>query len=173
VIRLSANPAIDTVIKLVTVSVAMFAFVFVVMVPLYNVLCDALGINGKTAGQAYTAVQAGVDESREITVQFIATNNAGMPWEFRPSQTMMRVHPGAANDTVFLARNPLPRTHGGPGHSQRVAVPRRRVLSQDRVFLFQPAAARRARLHGDAAAVHRRSRSAEGYTHDHPVLHPV
>jgi cytochrome c oxidase assembly protein subunit 11 len=32
-------------------------------------------------------VQAGVDESREITVQFIATNNAGMPWEFRPSQT--------------------------------------------------------------------------------------
>jgi cytochrome c oxidase assembly protein subunit 11 len=108
VIRLSANPAIDTVIKLVTVSVAMFAFVFVVMVPLYNVLCDALGINGKTAGQAYTAVQAGVDESREITVQFIATNNAGMPWEFRPSQTAMRVHPGAANDTVFLARNPLP-----------------------------------------------------------------
>jgi cytochrome c oxidase assembly protein subunit 11 len=85
--RLSANPAIDTVIKLVTVSVAMFAFVFVVMVPLYNVLCDALGINGKTAGQAYTAVQAGVDESREITVQFIATNNAGMPWEFRPAQT--------------------------------------------------------------------------------------
>jgi cytochrome c oxidase assembly protein subunit 11 len=66
-LRLSANPAIDTVIKLVTVSVAMFAFVFVVMVPLYNVLCDALGINGKTAGQAYTAVQAGVDESREIT----------------------------------------------------------------------------------------------------------
>lgn len=40
-IRLSANPATDTVIKLVTVAVAMFAFVFVVMVPLYDVLCDA------------------------------------------------------------------------------------------------------------------------------------
>lgn len=106
--RVSPNPAIDTLIKLVTVAVAMFAFVFVVMVPLYNVLCDALGINGKTSGQAYTAVQAGVDESREITVQFIATNNAGMPWEFAPAQTMMRVHPGAANDTVFLARNPMP-----------------------------------------------------------------
>jgi len=106
--RLSANPAIDTVTKLVVVAVAMFAFVFVVMVPLYNVLCDALGINGKTSGVAYTAVQAGVDESREITVQFIATNNAGMPWEFKPSRTMMRVHPGASNDTVFYARNPLP-----------------------------------------------------------------
>ncbi len=107
-LKLHANPAIDTVTKLVIVAVAMFAFVFVVMVPLYNVLCDALGINGKTAGAAYTAVQAGVDESREVTVQFIATNNAGMPWEFRPSQTMMTVHPGASNETVFFARNPLP-----------------------------------------------------------------
>ena len=107
-IRLSANPAIDTAIKLVTVAVAMFAFVFVVMVPLYNVLCDALGINGKTSGQAYTSVQAKVDESRTVTVQFMATNNEGMPWEFGPSVTAMKVHPGAVNDTVFHARNPLP-----------------------------------------------------------------
>jgi cytochrome c oxidase assembly protein subunit 11 len=106
--RLSRNPAIDTVSKLVIVAVAMFAFVFVVMVPLYNVLCDALGINGKTSGQAYTAVQAGIDESRQITVQFVATNNAGMPWEFRPTKTIMKVHPGASNETVFHARNPMP-----------------------------------------------------------------
>ncbi len=107
-IRLSANPAIDTVIKLVTVAVGMFAFVFVVMVPLYDVLCDALGINGKTSGEAYTSVQAAVDESRTITVQFVATNNEGMPWDFGPSVTAMKVHPGAVNDTVFHARNPLP-----------------------------------------------------------------
>ncbi len=106
-IRLSANPAMDTVIKLVTVAVAMFAFVFVVMVPLYNVLCDALGINGKPSGEAYTSVQAGVDESRTITVQFIARNNDGMPWEFSPSVTAMKVHPGASNETVFLAVNPM------------------------------------------------------------------
>ena len=108
-IRLSANPTIDTVIKLVTVAVAMFAFVFVVMVPLYDVLCDALGINGKTSGEAYTAVSAAVDESRLVTVQFIATNNEGMPWEFGPSTTAMKVNPGAVNDTVFYARNPLPK----------------------------------------------------------------
>lgn len=107
-IRLSVNPAIDTVIKLVTVAVVMFAFVFVVMVPLYNVLCDALGINGKTAAQAYTAVPAGVDESRTVTIQFLASNNAGMPWEFAPSTTAMTVHPGAVNDTVFFARNTQP-----------------------------------------------------------------
>jgi cytochrome c oxidase assembly protein subunit 11 len=51
-LKLSDNPVIDTVSKLVAVSVLMFAFVFVVMVPLYNVLCDVLGINGKTSGQA-------------------------------------------------------------------------------------------------------------------------
>ncbi len=108
-LRLSRNPAIDTTAKLAVVAVAMFAFVFVVMVPLYNVLCDALGINGKTSDQAYTAVQAGVDESREITIQFVATNNEGMPWEFGPGDRIMKVNPGASNTTIFHARNPLPR----------------------------------------------------------------
>ena len=107
--RLSNNPTVDTVTKLVATAVAMFAFVFVVMVPLYNVLCDALGINGKTSGEAYTSVQAGVDESRVVTIQFVATNNEGMPWEFGPTTTVMKVHPGAVNDTVFYARNPLPK----------------------------------------------------------------
>ncbi len=102
------NPVALTVAKMAAVVVLMFSFVFVVMVPLYNVLCDALGINGKTSGQRYEAASIQVDEAREITIQFIATNSDGMPWEFRPSQTMMKVNPGAVNDTVFLARNPRP-----------------------------------------------------------------
>lgn len=108
-LKLSNNPAIDTAAKLVAVAACMFAFVFVVMVPLYNVLCDALGINGKTSGEAYSSVPAVVDESRLVTVQFVATNNQGMPWEFGPGTTVMKVHPGAVNDTVFHARNPLPK----------------------------------------------------------------
>jgi cytochrome c oxidase assembly protein subunit 11 len=107
-LKLSDNPVANTSAKLVGVAVVMFAFVFVVMVPLYNVLCDALGINGKPSGQAYTAVQAQVDESRTVTIQFVATNNDGMPWEFAPTKTVMKVHPGAVNDTVFFARNPRP-----------------------------------------------------------------
>ena len=73
-----------TVGKLSIVVVAMFAFVFVVMVPLYDVLCDALGINGKTNGERYQVVESAIDSNREIRIQFVATNNAGMPWEFRP-----------------------------------------------------------------------------------------
>jgi cytochrome c oxidase assembly protein subunit 11 len=108
VLKLSDNANLDTSAKLVVVAVVMFAFVFVVMVPLYNVLCDVLGINGKPSGEVYTAVPAAVDVSRTVSVQFLATNNAGMPWEFRPSTTVMKVNPGAVNDTVFFARNPLP-----------------------------------------------------------------
>ena len=73
-LRLSNVPATDTALKLLAVAVLMFAFVFVVMVPLYNVLCDALGINGKTSGQAYTSAPIAVDTSRQVTVQFVAIN---------------------------------------------------------------------------------------------------
>jgi len=105
-LRLSREPATDTALKLLAVAVVMFAFVFVVMVPLYNVLCDALGINGKTSDQAYTAIPASVDTSRQVTVQFVAINNDGMPWSFSPDSRVMRVHPGAATGTVFHAVNP-------------------------------------------------------------------
>jgi cytochrome c oxidase assembly protein subunit 11 len=98
---------IKTVGKLLVVVVAMFAFVFVVMVPLYDVLCDALGINGKTSGERYRAVEAVVDTSRDIRISFVATNNADMPWEFRPTKSVLTVNPGAVNDTVFYAKNPL------------------------------------------------------------------
>lgn len=101
-----ADQAVNrTVIRLLVVVVAMFAFVFVVMVPLYNVLCDVLGINGKT-GERYEAVAAEVDTSRTIKVQFVARNNDAMPWEFKPSIKVLRVHPGELSQTVFLARNP-------------------------------------------------------------------
>ncbi len=102
------NPVLDTVAKMAVLAVAMLAFVPFVMVPLYDALCDALGINGKTSGERYQAAEIRVDESRTVTIQFVATNNEGMPWEFGPSATMMKVNPGAVNQTVFLARNPLP-----------------------------------------------------------------
>ena len=94
-----------TVIKLVAAAVFMVLFVPFVMVPLYDVLCEQLGINGKTGGR-YEVVDAGVDESRTITVQFVAMTNDQMPWDFRPTVTEVKVHPGAVNSTVFYAKNP-------------------------------------------------------------------
>lgn len=102
----NATTVTKTVVKLLAIVVTMFAFVFVVMVPLYNVLCDQLGINGKTAGR-YQVKESIVDSSREITIQFVANNNEGMPWLFNPAVRVMKVHPGGVNNTIFYAKNPL------------------------------------------------------------------
>jgi len=94
-----------TVGKLLVLVVAMFAFVFVVMVPLYNTLCEALGLNGKYNGKQYEVVKAKVDQSRVINVHFVATNAEGMPWEFGPVTTSIKVHPGAVNNIEYFAKN--------------------------------------------------------------------
>lgn len=104
---MAEQSVVKTVTKLAVTAVAMFAFVFVVMVPLYDTLCQVLGINGKTQGKVdYETVQAGVDESRTVKVQFVASNAEGMVWAFRPTQTQLKVHPGAVNTTQFFAQNP-------------------------------------------------------------------
>jgi cytochrome c oxidase assembly protein subunit 11 len=91
--------------KLALVAVGMFAFVFVVMVPLYNTLCEALGINGKYTTKQYQVVSVKVDTTRTIKVQFVASNAADMPWQFEPVQTSVEVHPGAVNTIEYYAKN--------------------------------------------------------------------
>ena len=103
--QFSKDPVTDTTLKLLLMTLVMGASVFFVMIPLYNVLCDALGINGKTSGTAYTAAPAQIDTSRNIKVQFITQNYKNMPWRFVPSVTTISVNPGALNDTYFIAEN--------------------------------------------------------------------
>ena len=101
----TANTSIPkTVAKLAAVVVCMFAFVFVVMVPLYNVLCDVLGLNGKT-GARYEVVESAVDTSRSGKVQFVVNHNEEMPWEFGPNTGSVVVHPGEAAHVSYFARN--------------------------------------------------------------------
>ena len=91
------------VTRLLLVVVAMFAYGFA-LVPIYDVMCQAFGINGKTAG-AYQGTQS-VDTSRQVRVQFLATNAADMHWEFHPLAEEVRVHPGASQEIRFVAFNP-------------------------------------------------------------------
>lgn len=101
-----ALPIPRLVARLMLVSAAMFGFGFA-LVPLYDVMCQAFGINGKTAG-AYAGTQT-VDATRSVRVQFLATNAAGMVWEFAPRQEELSVHPGASNRMLFVAYNPSSR----------------------------------------------------------------
>ncbi|GAB6390461.1 cytochrome c oxidase assembly protein [Stutzerimonas marianensis] len=89
--------------RLLFVVVAMFAFGFA-LVPIYDVMCQAFGINGKTAG-AYEGSQT-ADEAREVRVQFLATNASGMVWEFKPMADQLNVNPGSSREMRFVAYNP-------------------------------------------------------------------
>ncbi len=91
-------------LKLFGLAVGMFAFAVWVMPPLYDAFCDITGLNGKTRGP-YVAESADVDSSREVTVQFIATNNENMPWEFKPVVKSMKVHPGQETEAHFFVHN--------------------------------------------------------------------
>lgn len=94
-----------TAAKLAVLAVAMFGFALYVMPPLYNVFCDVLGIDGQ--GDLVAADKDGiqVDESRTIRVTFMATNNEEMPWEFKPNQAVVEVHPGEVANISYFAEN--------------------------------------------------------------------
>ncbi|GAA5524588.1 cytochrome c oxidase assembly protein CtaG [Microbulbifer aestuariivivens] len=98
--------------RLMALSVGMLAFALFVMPPLYDAFCEVTGLNGKT-GARYEAVPAGVNRERLVTVQFVTSNNKGMPWHFRPGVVSVKVHPGEAMDAVFLADNPTGKTMVG------------------------------------------------------------
>lgn len=100
----AGNNVAKTAAKLLVLVVLMFAFAMWVLPPLYNALCEVLGINGKTGAQ-YTVVDTAIDESRTVRVQFLAQNNAEMPWEFQPNTSQISVHPGESNQVTYHAKN--------------------------------------------------------------------
>lgn len=96
-----------TALRLALVGLCMFGFAFA-LVPLYDLLCDALGINGKTEDTAYEyeAASSTIDTERLVSVEFIVNNNAGMPWKFAANTVSTSVHPGALTSVSFHVQNP-------------------------------------------------------------------
>ena len=103
--------------KLLVVTMVMFGFGYA-LVPMYRAICDALGINvlslaeqrvatGTWSGRRSTG-NTQVDTTRTITVEFDA--NARGPWEFKPAQRSMQVHPGQLVSVDYEFRNVQNRT---------------------------------------------------------------
>jgi cytochrome c oxidase assembly protein subunit 11 len=93
-------------IALTLLVLGMFAFGFA-LVPIYNSLCKTLGINGKTNPEAiaYDVSKAKIASNRVVLVQFVATNNGGVPWAFYPKIKEIKVHPGEVVKLAFYAEN--------------------------------------------------------------------
>jgi len=92
------------VVRLLIASVLMFGFGFA-LVPLYEVFCEITGLNGKNFQEGPAAITE-VDRTRTVKVQFVSTNAANMPWEFRPNERSIRVFPGEDKVTAYYASNP-------------------------------------------------------------------
>lgn len=101
------------VLKLLAIVAAASAFGFA-LVPLYDVLCEATGFNGKTrtsigAGGLNTSAVASppsrIDRSRIVTVEFTGTVMPGLPWEMRALTNSLDLHPGELQQAKFLVHN--------------------------------------------------------------------
>jgi len=95
--------------KLAVVATVMAAFGYA-MVPMYKATCEMTGINVLALGDrnipgASSSVSANtqVDRTRLITVEFDA--NSRGPWEFRPQQRSLQVHPGEMASVMYEFQN--------------------------------------------------------------------
>ena len=76
--------------RLAIVAIAMFGFAFA-LVPFYNQICAALGINS-LEGPA-EVVNSQVDTTRTVTIE-LDSNAHNLPWRFKPMVREIKVHPG-------------------------------------------------------------------------------
>jgi cytochrome c oxidase assembly protein subunit 11 len=99
--------------KLVVVTAGMFAFGYA-LIPIYKHICEITGINilslserqvpgGGSAGRNVKVDNSQVDLTRTITVEFDA--NARGPWEFKPAQSAVKVHPGQLTTVMYEFQN--------------------------------------------------------------------
>ncbi|MEI7431299.1 MAG: cytochrome c oxidase assembly protein [Betaproteobacteria bacterium] len=102
-------------IKLLLIICISFAFGFA-LVPLYDALCQATGLNGKTSDAANTVGLGGlnssvtappsrIDSSRIVTVEFTGTVMPGLPWEMQALTARLDLHPGELHQVVFRVHN--------------------------------------------------------------------
>ncbi len=92
-------------LKLLAIPVFMFGFGFA-LVPLYDVFCEVTGLNGKTGRIDVGSAQAQpIDDSRSVTVKFLAIEGTGLPWSFEPLVHEMTVHPGQIYEAAYRVSN--------------------------------------------------------------------
>ncbi|MCF8167698.1 MAG: cytochrome c oxidase assembly protein [Rhodoferax sp.] len=95
--------------KLSVITACMFAFGYA-LVPIYKSICEMTGINILALGEQVLSGQkvdvrpnTQVDFSRTITVEFDA--NSRGPWEFKPAQRSVQVHPGELTTVMYEFQN--------------------------------------------------------------------
>jgi cytochrome c oxidase assembly protein subunit 11 len=88
--------------KLLVFTVVMFVFGFA-LVPFYEKICEVTGLNNLLQADTLTETTR-VDMTRSVTVELDA-NTRGLPWQFKPLQPSIRVHPGELVQVMYEVTN--------------------------------------------------------------------
>ncbi|MEQ1559225.1 MAG: cytochrome c oxidase assembly protein [Methyloglobulus sp.] len=89
---------------LVLVVIGMFGFGYA-LVPLYDVLCDLTGINGKAKSLATEEIPYKVDMARDINIELVTSLNESTPMRFHAETKQLKVHPGEYHTVYFYGQN--------------------------------------------------------------------
>ncbi|MDV6345428.1 cytochrome c oxidase assembly protein [Nitrosomonas sp. Is37] len=88
--------------KLLIFTVVMFGFGYA-LVPMYEKFCEVTGINNLLQPDVVDK-NIKVDMSRTIAIELDA-NVRGMPWQFKPLQSNVKIHPGESIEVMYEIRN--------------------------------------------------------------------
>lgn len=83
----------------------MFAFAVWVLPPLYDAFCELTGLNGRLVQRVGAADARPVEQGRTVEMQFLADVDRALPWQFRPKEPVLELHPGQIVTTRFVVRN--------------------------------------------------------------------
>ena len=82
----------------------MFGFCYA-MVPFYNVMCKATGLNGKVDNSRALPGITKVDTSRTVTIELTSMLNQNLPGEFKSEHKKITLHPGEYVSTSYWVKN--------------------------------------------------------------------
>ena len=92
-------------VKLFLAAIGMIGF-SIALIPLYNVLTEKTGINGKVDAPANEALlKFAIDEQREVRVDFITSLGQSTSLEVRAETTKLQVHPGQFYEVNYDVKN--------------------------------------------------------------------
>jgi cytochrome c oxidase assembly protein subunit 11 len=86
------------------VAICMLAFSYE-MVPIYYLLCGAMGMHGMPHHISGQQQRQQIDSSRKVELRFLTTAEANLPWVFASDSHLKHIHPGASLQWRIYMKN--------------------------------------------------------------------
>ncbi len=152
----------------------MFGFGYA-LVPMYKAICDgarhqrAVALRAADRRRARRRPTARSTSRRTVTVEFDA--NARGPWDFKPAQASIEVHPGELATVMYEFRNRQNRTMAAQAIPSYAPTQAMSHFNKLECFCFNEHTLKPGEIEAVAGGVRHRPEAAEGREDDHPLVH--